>query len=798
MTRQIRKVAVLGAGVMGSGIAAHLANAGIPSLLLDIVPPNPAEGEDTSSKAFRNKFAAAAVQNFRKQRPAPLVRSDVASLIEVGNFEDDMERIRECDWVVEVVKEELSIKQSVLADVEKYAREDAIISSNTSGLSIKGMLEGRSESFRKRFMVTHFFNPVRYMKLLELVAGEDTDPALVERIHKFGEETLGKGIVYGKDTTNFIGNRIGVYGMMKTVSLLDEYDMSIEEVDTIFGKPMGRPNSAVFRTADVVGLDTFISVSMNCFNTLPDDEEREVFNIPQYLHNMVEKGLLGAKARKGFYQRVTKEDGKKVNQVIDFETLEYRDPAPVSFDSLNSARKISDVGERVKAIVNGDDKAAKFAERCTLEILAYSSRRIPEIADDVVNIDRGLRWGFGWELGPFETWDAIGVEAGLERMEALDIEPAQWVLDMVEEGRTSFYAVDGVEDTFWDIDAETAAIVPENDRVLRIAYLKREASRNIKSNQSATLWDMGDGIAALELHTKMNAIDGGVVEMMNTALDVCEADFKGLVIGHDGDTYSAGANLSEILTAIQGGNWDAIEGLVKGFQDANQRMYYSPIPVVTAPHGLALGGGAELTMSGNATVASSELFMGLVEAGVGLIPGGSGNLQLLRNLYGAYAMDREIDPFPFIKKAFMAIGLAKTSSSAEDAREIGFLRSSDFITMNRDLVLNDAKQLALGMAEAGFRPPRQTTYLLPGPSGRATVEMLLYDMKLNNQASAHDTVVGGKLANVLCGGDTSATMPVTEERLLELEREAFLSLAGMEKSQQRMEHMLKTGKPLRN
>src|SRR5690625_3547761 len=788
MTRQIRKVAVLGAGVMGSGIAGHLANAGIPSLLLDIVPPNPAEGEDTSSKAFRNKFAASAVQNFKKQRPAPLVRPDVASLIEIGNFEDDMARIAECDWVVEVVKEELSIKQQILAQVEEYAREDAIISSNTSGLSIKGMLEGRSPAFRKRFMVTHFFNPVRYMKLFELVAGEDTDRELVAQMHKFGEETLGKGVVYGKDTTNFIGNRIGVYGMMKTLSLLDEYGMSIEEVDTIFGKPMGRPNSAVFRTADVVGLDTFISVSMNCYNTLPHDEERDVFDIPDYLHDMVAKGLLGANTRKRFFQRVTKPDGKKVNQVIDFDTL----------DSINNARKISDVGERIKAIVNGDDKAAKFAERCTLEIMAYSSRRIPEIADDVVNIDRGLRWGFGWELGPFETWDAIGVEAALERMQDLDIEPAQWVLDMVDAGRTSLYDVEGTKDTYWDIPTQSAKIVPENERIIRIAHLKREPSRNIKENQSATLWDMGDGIAALELHSKMNAIDANVVEMMNDALDIAEKDFKGLVIGHDGDTYSAGANLLEVLTAIGQGKWDQLEALVKGFQDANQRMYYSPIPVVTAPHGLALGGGAELAMSGNATVASSELFMGLVEAGVGLIPGGAGNLMLLRNLYGQHAMDRDIDAFPFIKKVFMAIGLAKTSSSAEEARALGFLRPGDLITMNRDLVLNDAKQLALGLAEAGFRPPRQTTYLLPGPSGQATIEMLLYDMKLNRQASEHDTVVGGKLAHVLYGGDTSSTTPVTEERLLELEREAFLSLAGMEKSQQRMEHMLKTGKPLRN
>ena len=783
---------------MGSGIAGHLANAGIPCLLLDIVPPNPAEGEDTSKKSFRNKFAATALKNFAKQRPAPLVRPDVAGLIEVGNFDDDMERIGECDWVVEVVKEDMAIKQQILGQIEKYAHPDAIISSNTSGLSIRGMLEGRSESFRKRFMVTHFFNPVRYMKLFELVPGEDTDPAIVADMHKFGEETLGKGVVYGKDTTNFIGNRIGVYGMMKTLALMGEYDMSIEEVDAVFGKPMGRPNSAVFRTADVVGLDTFINVSMNCYDTLSHDEERDIFNIPQYLRDMVAKNLLGAKNGKGFYQRVTKPDGKKVNQIIDLESLEYRDPNPVAFESIKAGRKISDVRDRVKAIVNFDDKAGKFAERATLEILAYSSRRIPEIADDVVNIDRGLRWGFGWELGPFETWDAIGVEAGLQRMEALGIEPAQWVRDMVAAGRTSFYAVDGVKDTFWDIDSKAAKVVPESERIVKIAYLKREASRNIESNNGATLWDMGDGVAALELHTKMNAIDASVIEMMNKAVEICEADFKGLVVGHDGDTYSAGANLGAILMGVQMGEWGMIEEMVSGFQAANQRLRYSKIPVVTAPHGLALGGGAELTMAGNATVASSELFMGLVEAGVGVIPGGGGNLQLLRNLYGPFAMDKDIDPFPFIKKVFMTIGLAQTSSSAEHARALGFLKPSDVVSMNRDLVLNDAKQLAIGMADSGFRPPRKHDNLLPGPSGRATIDMLLYDMTMNKQASEHDALIGSKLAHVICGGETSPTTPVSEERLLELELEAFMSLVATEKTQQRMEHMLKTGKPLRN
>lgn len=798
MTRQIRKVAVLGSGVMGSGIAGHLANAGIPSIMLDIVPPKAGEGEDTSSRKFRNKFAQGALDAFKKQKPAPLVTPGVKSLIEVGNFEDDMHRIAECDWIVEVVKEDMSIKQKVFAEVEKYASETAIISSNTSGLSIKGMTEGRSESFKKRFLVTHFFNPVRYMKLLELVAGEETDPAIVETIHHFGESTLGKGIVYGKDTTNFIGNRIGVYGMMKTLALMSEYDMSIGEIDKVFGKPMGRPNSAVFRTADVVGLDTFIHVSENCYDTLDHDEERDVFAIPDYLRKMVENGMLGAKTRQGFYKRVTKEGGKKVNQILNLDTLEYEDPQPVEFEILKKARKIEDVGERIAAICASDDKAGRFAERVTLEILAYSARRIPEIADDVVNIDRGLCWGFGWELGPFQTWDAIGVKHGVERMKALGIDVAPWVEEMLASGRESFYAVEGAEANYYDIETKSAKIVPESDRVLKVAYLKREPSRKIDGNAGATLWDMGDDVALLEFHTKMNAIDQSVIEMMNKAVDICEADYKGLVIGHDGDTYSAGANLGAIMMGVQMGEWGMIKDMVSGFQQANQRMRYSSIPVVTAPHGLALGGGAEVTMAGNAVQASSELFIGLVEFGVGLIPGGGGNLQLLRNLYGPFAMDRDIDPFPFIKKAFMAIGMAQVATSAEDGRSKGFLKPSDGVSMNRDFVLSDAKALAIGMADSGFRPPRQTGLLLPGPSGRATIEMLLHDMKINGQISAHDEKIGRKLANVLCGGETSATVPVSEDHLLELELEAFMSLVGEELTQKRMEHMLKTGKPLRN
>jgi len=796
MTTRIRKVAVLGAGVMGSGIAAHLANSGVRALLLDIVPPKAAAGEDTSSKAYRNKFALGALANMRKQKPSPIMSEQVFSAIEVGNFEDDLGRLAECDWVIEVVKEDMAVKQALFAKVEQHARKDAIVSSNTSGLSIKGMLEGRGAEFRKRFLVTHFFNPVRYMKLLELVAGPETDPEVVKSVHRFGEEVLGKGIVYGKDTTNFIANRVGTYGMMRTISEMQKAELSIEEVDKIFGPAMGRPKSAVFRTADIVGLDTFSHVAKNCYDTLTQDEEREVFAIPEFLQKMVAKGMLGDKTGGGFYKKDKSAGGKDI-LALDLKTLEYHPQAKVRYESLGAAKDIENVRERVATVLNGQDKAARFAERITLDVLAYASRRIPEIADDVVNIDRGMRWGFAWDLGPFETWDAYGVKKGLARMKELGLKPAAWVEEMVASGRESFYGVAEGKDTYWDIPSKSVKVVPENARTQRVEYLKR-GNKKITGNESASLWDMGDGVTMLEFHSKMNSIDDNIIAMMNTALDETEKNFRGLVIGNDGANFSAGANIMALLMAAKSDEFEAIRKMAAGFQAANQRMRYSPVPVVTAPFNLTLGGGAESAMGGNAIQASAELYMGLVEVGVGLIPGGGGTLQLLRNVYGAYSADKDFDAFPFIKKVFLAIGTAKVATSAEEARELGFLSANDGISANRDFLLSDAKQRVIGMANAGFRAPRPTRFRLPGSSGYATIDMMLYDMELNGQVSAHDRKIAQKLARVLTGGDTSPSVLLTEERMLELELEAFLSLCGEEKTQDRLMFMLEKGKPLRN
>ncbi len=789
MTFRIRKAAVLGAGVMGSGIAAHLANAGIPVLLLDIVLPNSAPNE-------RNKLAANALVNLRKQKPAPLMTEKALSLIEIGNFEDDLKRVGECDWVVEVIKEDLKLKNQLFAKLEPLLSKTCIISSNTSGMSIEGMTEGRSDDFKSRFLVTHFFNPVRYMKLLELVPGKQTSAAVMEAVAEFGERTLGKGIVYGKDTTNFIANRIGTYGMMRTINLMEKYEVSVEEVDKIFGPSMGRPKSAVFRTADIVGLDTFLHVTQNCYDSLPNDPARDVFKAPAWLTQMVEKKLLGDKTGAGFYKKDKSNGGKEI-LVLDLKTFEYRAQNKVRFDSLGAARDEETLDGKIRAVLGGSDKAAKFAEAVTLDTLAYAARLMGEIADDVVNVDRAMRWGFAWEQGPFQTWDTYGVEKGVKRMKELGIAVAPWVETMLASGRTTFYGAEKQFDTFWNIGSKSVQYVPEVARQITVDGLRR-AGKLIKGNDSASLLDMGDGIGLVAFHSKMNSIDTDIIAMMHESVDWAERHGRGLVIGNDGANYSAGANIAALLWAAKDNQWDAIKQLIGGFQQANQRMRYSSIPVVTAPFQLALGGGCEVTMGGNTQVAAAETYIGLVEFGVGLIPGGGGNLQLLRNLSGIYAGGKDIDAFNFVKKAFLTIGMAKVATSAEEGKEAGFLAPDAYISMNRDHLLADAKARALGMAEAGFRPPRQSTFLLPGRSGAATVDMSLYDMVQNHQISDHDRLIGKKLGHVLTGGDTSASVPVTEQQLLDLELEAFLSLCGEAKTQDRLQFMLEKGKPLRN
>ena len=797
MNLRVKKVAVIGAGVMGSGIASHLANAGIPVVLLDIVPPKSGPGDDITSRRFRDSFARGALEKMQKMKPAPLMTNRALDYIRPGNLTDDFGLLADCDWIVEAIREDVKLKQELFTRLEAEGPKKAIITSNTSGLRISEMMQGRGAEFRRRFFVTHFFNPVRYMKLLELVPGVDTPPELLTDFAAWASRTLGKGVVFGKDTPNFVGNRIGVYGMMRTMQLMAEHEVSIEEVDAIFGPAMGRPGSAVFRTGDLVGLDTFVDVTSHCHRALVDDPDRETFKPPAWLLAMVEKKLIGDKSGSGFYRKV-KGTGKSDVEVIDLATLTYRPKNKVRYESLGEARDIENVGERIRAVFSGNDKAARFARAVTVDLLAYSARLLGEIADDIVNIDRAIEWGFGWKLGPFKTWDAIGVERVIAAMAEFKREVPAWVKSMLERGQKSFYAVEGVADTYWNALQSRRLPVPNDPRRITIEGLRR-ARKPLLENDSATVHDMGDRVLLLEFHTKMNSVDSNITESIERVCDLASREgWRGIVIGNDGEHFSAGANIGMLLWGAKEKQWDAIRGQVRGFQAANQRLRYGDVPVVTAPFGYVFGGGCEIAMMGHGQQAAAESYVGLVEVGVGLIPGGGGNLAYLRNLFGAHAGSKGFDPFPFVRKAFMTIGTAFVATSGESAREECFLAPDTGISMNRDDLLADAKARVLGLADAGYRAPRPTKFFLPGKSGAATVDMMLYDMMLNHQISEYDRHIGRKLAHVITGGDASPNDTVSEQELLDLELEAFLSLCGEEKTQDRLQHMLEKGKPLRN
>ncbi len=796
MRRKIEKVAVLGAGVMGSGIAAHLANTGTRCLLLDMVPRGLSD-EELKDKSKRNGLAIAGVQGALKAKPAAFYTKDLANLIEVGNFEDDFQRVAECDWIVEVVVERLDIKQKIFGQVAKHRTPGSLVTSNTSGLPISGMLEGMDEEFRQHFMVTHFFNPVRYMKLLELIPGPDTLPDVVETFASFGEDVLGKGIVYGKDTPNFIANRIGIHGIMAAVDEMEKQGLTIEEVDAALGTPMGRPKSAAFRTADLVGIDTFVHVSQNTYDNCPDDEERDVFKPPKWLVDMVEKGMLGNKTRGGFYKR-DKVDGKKVFYQIDPGSLEYKLTERPKFSSVGAVKSIDDPAKRIKKVVNADDKVAKFAWSVAARSLIYAANRLGEIADDIVNIDNAMKWGFNWDLGPFEAWDAIGVRESVARMEEEGLEIPKVVKKVLATPYGTWYINVCGERYFFDVTQNRYRPVPLADTIKDIAALKAK-DRVIAKNAGATLVDMGNDVALLEFHSKMNSIDGDIIEMLDKSLEIVGKNYKGLVIGNQGTHFSVGANLMLIWMSATQKQWDPVKEMVSKFQEVNSAMRYAPFPVVAAPHQMALGGGCEVCLPADVIVANAELYMGLVEVGVGLIPGGGGTKEMIMRVLSGVPKDVKTDRFPFIQKAFEAIGMAKVSFSAVLAREIGYLRPTDIVQVSRDRQLYDAMKIVEGMHEAGYKPPAKPDYLImPGRTGIGAIRAGLYQMKLGGWITEHDAFIGEKLGQVLCGGDVPENTVRTEEQLLELELEVFMSLCGEEKSQARMSHMLMKNKPLRN
>jgi len=795
--KEFTRVAVLGAGVMGTGIACHLANAGIESLLYDIVPKD--AGDDP---AARNQLASKAIATAIKAKPAPLFRAADAARITPCNYDDHAERLRSCDWIVEVVVERLDIKQHVYRWVAENRAPGSIVSSNTSGIPLADMAASMPEEMRRHFLVTHFFNPVRYMRLLEIVQGVDTDPAVARRMADFGDRVLGKGIVWCKDTPNFVANRIGTYAMASVFRHMQETGLSVEAVDAIFGQAMARPKSAVFRTADIVGLDTFKHVLENLHAAVTDDEERDIFVTPPILERMVAEGKTGEKAGEGFYKKV-KQDGRSVILSLDPDTFEYTPQDKPRFPSTGAALKAAKKGTPADGLphaVYGDDEGAKAAWRVTADTLVYTTRRIPEIADDIVNVDRAMRWGFGWDLGPFEMWDAIGVSRSVEKMQAEGRSVPAMVTDMLAKGRSGFYDRDEQGNpTFWNGTSAVPVPHPEGQLFLSDVIAK---GGELEHNDGAALLDLGDGVLGLQFRNDqfLNALNQGIIQMYGKALDwLDEGRFDALVVANENPrAFSAGADLGGIAMAIGMGAWDQLEAQIKHLQDLLMRAKYHPRPVVTAPHGLTLGGGCEVAMQSALTVATGETYMGLVEAGMGLLPGAGGCKELVVRYLGDVPQDIDYDPNPFVQKAFDRIGNARPAEGAGQCRDQGFLRPTDRVTMNIDRLLFDAKRAARGLADSGYVAPEPRTVKLPGPTGTAAIELFLFQMQEGAFISAHDAVVGRRIAHVLAGGDIPWGTVRSEQDLLDLEREAFLSLAGEEKTKERIMHFVQTGKILRN
>ena len=799
MKRKIKKVAVLGAGVMGTGIAAHLANVGIPCLMLDIVPPFLSD-EEKQVPAKRNMFAASGLKAALKAKPALFFTKSGGSMIEIGNFEDDLPRVSECNWIIEVVKEDLAIKKGLFREIVKYRTEGTIVTSNTSGLSIESMTEGMTDEFCGHFMVTHFFNPVRYMKLLELVVGPKTDPEVVQHLADFGEMVLGKGIVYGKDTPNFVANRIGVHAVMAGLSVMQDMGLTVEAIDAIAGPPMGRPKSAVFRTIDLVGLDTFASVSQNVYDNCPDDEEREVFLIPEFVQKMLDKKWLGNKTRGGFY-KIDKSTGKKVIYALDLDTVEYREKEKPAFESIKAVKGLDTTGEKIASIVYAQDDAGLFAWRTAARSLIYSANRLGEIADDVVNIDRGMRWGFNWELGPFQTWDAMGVQKSVSRMEEEGLSVPQKIKEFLVKSEGTFYKTINGEEYYWDFTTDEYTKVPVRDTWMTLDACRAKGSK-VDGNDSATIHDLGDGCLGLEFHSRMNAIDDDIIRMQWRLLELLEErQWEGGVIYNEGQQFSVGANLVLINMYAMQKKWDDIEMIVDQFQKVNTAMHRGDKPVVAAPHQMALGGGCEVCLGASHIVAHAELYMGLVEVGVGLIPGGGGTKELLvrwmREIPEVLADNTS--PLQYFQKVFEYIGTAGVSFSARLAEEMRLLRPGlDKFVPSRDNQLNQAKQYALGLHRSGWRPETPMKIRATGTDGIALAEAGLYTFTLGGYATEYDAFIGRKLAYVLAGGDVLPGTIVTEERILELEKEAFMSLLGEQKTMARIRHILLKNKPLRN
>ena len=801
MNRIIKQVTVLGSGVMGSRIACHFANIGCSVLLLDIIPDKLNEEEikkglTQESADVRNRIVNNSLQAIVKTNPEPLFHSSFASRIKTGNFDDDMKLIKKSDWIIEAVVENLAIKKRVFDKVEEFRSKGTIISSNTSGIPINSMLEGQSQDFKEHFCGAHFFNPPRYLPLLEIIPTEYTKKDVVDFLKHYGDLFLGKTPVICKDTPAFIANRIGLFSMMTVYQLMSEMKLKISEIDLLTGPLTGKPKSATFRTADVVGLDTMIKVATNIYNDCPDDESRELFQIPGFIKKLEANNWLGEKTGQGFYKKVKSSDGNKEILELNIDTFEYNSSNKSKFPSVTAAKPVEDLKERLKMLTFSHDKAGEFLEKLSFMIFRYSSNRIPEIADEIFKVDDAVKSGFGWELGPFETWDVLGVDKTIRLMEELNLTPARWVYDMLLKGHNSFYQVVNGEKKFYDIASGEYKKIPGKENFIILENMR--GNKPVWSNSGSILHDIGEGVLNLEFRTKMNSIGSEILEGITKSIEIAEKDFKGLVIGNDGQNFSAGANLAMMFMLAAEQEYDEIDLAVRTFQNTTMRIRYSDIPVVAAPHGLALGGGCEVCLHSDKVVAGAETYIGLVEFGVGIIPAGGGSKELTLRASDSYK-EGALE-FPELQNYFLSIAQAKVSTSAYKAFELGIFRKGvDEYIMNPHRVIAEAKKAVLGLSDLGYtRPAQREDIRVLGRSGLSTLLAGAYSFFKSNYITGHDKKIAEKLAYVMCGGDLTSPTLVNEQYLLDLEREAFLSLITEKKTLERIQSILTTGKTLRN
>ncbi|WP_274475817.1 3-hydroxyacyl-CoA dehydrogenase/enoyl-CoA hydratase family protein [Mangrovimonas aestuarii] len=799
--RRIQKVAVIGSGIMGSGIACHFANIGVDVLLLDIVPrelndAEKAKGLTLEDKAVRNRLVNDSLKSALKSKPSPIYHQNFANRIKTGNLEDDIKKVGDVDWIIEVVIERLDIKKQVFETLDKYRKPGTLITSNTSGIPIKFMSEGRSDDFQKHFCGTHFFNPARYLKLFEIIPGPKTSQVVLDFLNGYGEQFLGKTSVIAKDTPAFIGNRIGIFGIQSLFHQVKEMGLTIEEVDKLTGPVIGRPKSATFRTVDVVGLDTLVHVANGLYENCPNDEAHELFKLPDFISTMLENNWLGSKTGQGFYKKVKNDDGSSEILSLDLDTLEYRKKKSAKFATLELTKTVDKVIDRYSILVNGKDKAGEFYRKNFAALFAYVSNRIPEITDELYKIDDAMKAGFGWEHGPFQIWDAIGVEKGIEIMKAEGYEPAAWVNEMLSSGSKSFYTITDGATYFYDIPSKKQTKKPGQDAFIILDNIRK--SNEVFKNSGVVIEDLGDGILNIEFQSKMNTIGGDVLAGLNKAVDLAEKDFDGLIVGNQAANFSVGANIGMIFMMAVEQEYDELNMAIKYFQDTMMRMRYSSIPVIAAPHGMALGGGCELSMHADKVVAAAETYIGLVEFGVGVIPGGGGSKEMTLRASDTFRKnDVELN---VLQEYFLTIGMAKVSTSAYEAFDLGILqKGKDVIVVNKDRQIATAKSHARLLADQGYTKPikRNDVKVL----GKQALGMFLVgtdSMEAGKYISEHDKKIANKLAYVMAGGDLSEPSLVSEQYLLDLEREAFLSLCTERKTLERIQHMLKTGKPLRN